>query len=37
MVRCRPMNKKEIDRGCTSVVELDPKNNQVYLKKEDNK
>lgn len=37
MVRCRPMNKKELDRGCTSVVEIDTKNNQVYLKKEDNK
>lgn len=31
MVRCRPMNSKEIDRACVSVVQVDGKNNQIYL------
>ena len=31
MVRCRPMNNKEKERGCVSVVEVDSKNNQIYL------
>lgn len=37
MVRCRPMNKKEMDRGCVNVVDVDSKNNQISLKKEDSK
>ncbi len=37
MVRCRPMNKKEMDRGCVSVVDVDYKNNLVSLKKEDSR
>ena len=38
MVRVRPMNQKEIDRGtykssvgCVNVVEVDGKNNQINL------
>ncbi len=44
MVRCRPMNRKEIERskwvidlGCVSVVEVDSKNNQINLIREDSK
>lgn len=37
MVRVRPMNEKEKNRGCVSVVEADMKNNQIYLMKEDTK
>ena len=44
MVRVRPMNQKEKDRGtiplmtgCVSVVDTDMKNKSIYLKKEDNK
>lgn len=37
MVRCRPMNKKEMDRGCVSVIDVDSKNNLISLKKEDSK
>ena len=31
MVRCRPMNQKEKDRGCVSVIDVDGKNNQINL------
>ena len=37
MVRCRPMNTNEKNRGCLNVVEVDSKNNQIYLVKEDTK
>lgn len=37
MVRCRPMNQKQIDRGCTTVVDVDFKNKQIILMKEDSK
>ncbi len=31
MVRCRPMNKSEVARGCQSIVEVDSKANQITL------
>ena len=31
MVRIRPMNKKEIARGCESVLSVDKANNQVII------
>lgn len=37
MVRCRPMNNKEKERNCVSVVEVDSKNNQLYLIRDDQK
>jgi hypothetical protein len=33
MVRCRPMNKKEKERGCLSVVDVDVKENNITLHK----
>jgi len=35
MVRIRPMNKKEIERGSYSVSKVDGKNNTVELKSPD--
>lgn len=37
MVRVRPMNAKEKERGCISVVEADSKTNQINLMREDSK
>ena len=37
MVRCRPMNSKELDRGCSSVVDVDVQNKQINLGRTDNK
>ena len=31
MVRVRPMNKKEIAKGCESVLKVDKQNNQVTI------
>jgi len=31
MVRCRPMNTKEKERGCLKVVNVDSKLNQIDL------
>ena len=36
MVRVRPMNKKELQLGCKSVISVDKKQNQIELKKPDN-
>lgn len=39
VVRIRPMNQKEKDRGCLSVVKADEDNNQISifkLEEEDN-
>lgn len=35
MVRVRPMNSKEIKRGCRSITEVDAKYNQIELSKPD--
>lgn len=35
VVRCRPMNQKERDRGCDSIVNIDENNNQIGIKKPD--
>lgn len=35
VVRIRPMNQKEKDRGCTSIITVDSENNQLSLKKPD--
>jgi hypothetical protein len=44
MVRVRPMNSKEKERGifqiniaCINVIEVDSKNNQINLMREDTK
>jgi kinesin family member 17 len=33
MVRCRPMNPKEIDRGCQSIVNIDKEYGQISINK----
>lgn len=35
VVRVRPMNQKERDRGCTSVVKIDEQGNQISILKPD--
>lgn len=35
VVRIRPMNQKEKDRGCSSIVRADEENNQVSIFKPD--
>ena len=35
VVRCRPMNQKEKERGCASIVGIDENNNQIGITKPD--
>lgn len=35
VVRCRPMNQKEKDRGCENIVQIDEQNNQIGITKPD--
>ena len=35
VVRCRPMNRKEQDRGCVSIINIDDNNNQIGITKPD--
>ena len=32
MVRCRPMNQKEVNNGSTNIVKVDSSTNTVFLK-----
>ena len=36
VVRCRPLNQKEIDRGCRSVVSVDESSGEVITGSSDN-
>lgn len=33
VVRIRPMNQKEKDRGCTNIIKVDEDNNQLSISK----
>lgn len=35
VVRVRPMNQKEKDRGCSAIVNVDDDNNQISILKPD--
>lgn len=37
VVRVRPMNQKETDRGCKNVLIPDTSNNQISIEKPDDK